>query len=385
MEPLPGDMRDNSEPWALGYRHKNNSGNNVGTDYNYNVGDFDEASRSSSAEGKSVSTRTTNRSNTLTITTSITTDLDADDRKTDSSDNSANKTAVAHILPLPSCFLDGPTDGEATRYDQELMIDDEERDKAENASSGAASSGAASSGAASSGVTKAGATNTAAAHATHECLTQPHGCGEVRVGFRGEIPRWNPGSELGYAIHDETFPPDLSAKIGPAMETAVKMWQGRGVTFKQVGRNDPATFAVVFEDGNPKAYARAFFPNEQRRKLSVFGRTRRVPDSLPGFLAHELGHIQGLRHEFAHTDEEEMQFPSVLVGSENAQSIMNYFARPEQYQVQQSDLKELRSFYEYDKAEYKGLPIRDIDPVVRPFSEYDELRNPIVSFDAEFR
>ncbi|KAL7791754.1 hypothetical protein V8C43DRAFT_62082 [Trichoderma afarasin] len=368
MEPASSVMRDDSEPWALGYHHKNNSGHDVGKDYN--LEDLDETSRSSSAEGKSVSARTTDRSDTLTVATSITTDLDADDRNIDSSNNSANKTAVAHILPPPSFFLDGPTYAEATSYDQVLMIDDEERDRAENASSG---------------VTTAGATNTAATHATHKCLTQTHGCAEVRVGFRGEIPRWSSGSELGYAIHDDTFPSDLSAKIGPAMEAAVDMWQNHGVSFKQVGRNDPATFAVVYEEGNPKAYARAFFPNEQRRKLSVFQRTRRAPDSLPGLLAHELGHIQGLRHEFAHTDEEEMQFPSVLVGSENTKSIMNYFARPEQYQVQQSDLKELRSFYEYNKAEYKGLPIRDIDPVVRLFSEDDERRNPIVSFDTELR
>lgn len=368
MEQMSGGMRDDSEPWALGYRHQNTSGNNFGTDYNYNLEDLDETSRSSSAEGKSVSARTTDRSDTITVATSITTDIDVDDRNTDTSNNSANKTAVAHILPQPSFLLDGPSDGSATRYDQVLMIDDEERDKAENASSG---------------VTTAGATNTAAARATHECLTQPHGCAEVRVGFRREIPRWSRGSELGYAIYDETFPDDLSAKIGPAMETAINMWQSRDVTFKQVGRNDPATFAVVYENGPPKAYARSFFPNESRRRLSVFQRTRRAPDSLPGLLAHELGHIFGLRHEFAHTDEEEMQFPSVLVGSENSKSIMNYFARPEQYQVQQSDLKELRSFYEYDKAEYKGLPIHDIDPVVSLYSEDDERRNQIVSFDTE--
>ncbi|KAJ4862322.1 hypothetical protein T069G_03276 [Trichoderma breve] len=372
MEQMSGGMRDDSEPWALGYRHQNTSGNNFGTDYNYNLEDLDETSRSSSAEGKSVSARTTDRSDTITVATSITTDLDVDDRNTDTSNNSANKTAVAHILPLPSFLLDGPTDGSATRYDQVLMIDDEERDRAENASSG---------------VTTTGATNTAAAHTTHECLTQTHGCAEVRVGFgfRGEIPRWSRGSELGYAIHDETFPSDLSAKIGPAMEKAVDLWQNHGVSFKQVGRNDPATFAVVYENGPPKAYARSFFPNESRRTLSVFQRTRRAPDSLPGLLAHELGHIQGLRHEFAHTDEEEMQFPSVLVGSENTKSIMNYFARPEEYQVQQSDLKELRSFYEYDKAEYKGLLIRDIDPVVGLFSEEDERMNPIVSFVTALR
>ncbi|PNP55313.1 hypothetical protein THARTR1_04455 [Trichoderma harzianum] len=347
MEQMSGGMRDTSEPWALGYRHENNSSNDVGEDYN--VGGFDQARRSSPAKGKSVSTRTTtDQSDALTVATSITTDIDADDRNTDSCNNNANKTAVAHILPLPLCLLDGPTGSEATvPYDRELMIDDEERDKAENASSGVTN-------------LKAGATNTSAAHAKRTCLTQPHGCAEVRVGFGGEIPRWRKGSVLSYVLCEETFPPHLPME--GAMRGATNEWQNIGATFKQVGRNDPATFAVIYEDGNPTVYASAFFPNEALRKLTVFEHTLQAAEHLVGILSHELGHILGLRHEFAHRRDEGRDHPSVLVGSENPQSVMNYFDDPKDFQVQEQDLKELKRFYEDGRVEYEGLSIRDIDP-----------------------
>lgn len=377
MEQMSSVMRDTSQPWALGYRQKNNSGNDVGKDYN--VKDLDEASRSSLVEGENASTHTTDRSDASTVATSITTDLDAVDRNTDHSSSKANKIAVAHILPLPSCLLDGPTDSEATlRYDRELMIDDEEKDKAVNASSGAASSGAASSGA-----TKAGATNTAAAHAKRTCLTQPHGCAEVRVGFGGEIPRWRKGSVLSYVVCGENFP--LCLRIEEAMRVAVKGWQNIGATFKQVGRNDPATFVVTYQNGNPPVYARAFLPNETLRELTVFEHTLQAAEYLAGILSHELGHILGLRHEFAHRRDEGRDHRSVLVGSENPQSVMNYFDDPKDFQVQERDLEELRRFYEDDRVEYEGLAIRDIDPEVRPFGKDDEPTNPIVGFVTELR
>ncbi|KAK4066161.1 uncharacterized protein Triagg1_8229 [Trichoderma aggressivum f. europaeum] len=377
MEPMSaGILRDTSQPWALGYRHENNSGNHVGKDYSIGTSeDLDEASRSSSAEGKSVSTRTTDRSDASAVATSITTDLDTDDRNTDSSNNSANKADVAHILPMPSCLLDGPTDGEAALcYVRELTIDDEERDEAENASPGATPSSAASS----------CATNTAAAHAKRTCLTQPHGCADVRVGFGGEIPRWPKGSVLTYVICGENFPHHLP--IEEAMRAAVSKWQNIGVTFKQVGRNDPATFAVTYEKGDPAVYARSFFPNEARRKLTVYEYTTlQAAECLAGILSHELGHILGLRHEFAHARENGIGMQSFLVGSENPQSVMNYFDDPNDFRVQEQDLEELKRFYEDDRVEYGGLLIRDIDPAVRPFDKDDEPRNLIASLVTELR
>lgn len=375
MEQMSGIMRDTSQPWALGYRQKNNSGNDVGKENN--VKDLDEANRSSSAEGKSVSTHTTDPSDASTVATSITTDLDAFDRNADRSNSKANEAAIAHRLPLPSCLLDGPTDSEATlRYDRELMIDDEERDKAENASSGAISSVAASSGA-----TRAGATNTAAAHTKRTCLTQPHGCAEVRVGFGGEIPRWRKGSVLSYVVCGENVP--LGLPIEEAMRVAVNKWQNIGVTFKQVGRNDPATFVVTYQSGNPPVYARAFLPNETLRELTVYEHTLQAAEYLAGILSHELGHILGLRHEFAHRRDEGRDHRSVLVGRENPQSVMNYFDDPKDFQVQERDLEELRRFYEDDRVEYEGLAIRDIDPEVRPFGKDDKPMNLIVDFATE--
>ncbi|PNP55314.1 hypothetical protein THARTR1_04456 [Trichoderma harzianum] len=145
------------------------------------------------------------------------------------------------------------------------------------------------------------------------------------------------------------------------------MWGGIGVSFKQVARNDPATFAVIYENRSRNAYACSFFPNESSRELIIYPPGLREPNYLANILAHEVGHILGLRHEFAHDKEKE--YPSALFGSENADSIMNYFDHPKQFQVREQDLEELERFYAYDKVQYGKLFIVDVNPEVLFFSK----------------
>ncbi|KAL7906240.1 hypothetical protein GGI35DRAFT_120779 [Trichoderma velutinum] len=206
-----------------------------------------------------------------------------------------------------------------------------------------------------------------AATAKYKCVTQSHGCAEVRIGWDGEIPRWRRGSELRYVVCVESFPISISSLVEDSMRAAIGMWNGIGVSFKQVARNDPATFAVVYENRNRKAYACSFFPNDLSRELIVYPSSLQQPDYLANILAHEIGHILGLRHEFAH--EREKEYPSALFGSENAESIMNYYKHPEQLQVKKQDLEELERLYSYDKPEIGKIPILDVDPEVRIFSK----------------
>lgn len=211
--------------------------------------------------------------------------------------------------------------------------------------------------------------------AKHRCATQTHGCADIRIGWDGEIPRWRRGSELSYVVCIESFPAPLSPMVEDSMKAAIGMWNNIGVSFKQVARDNPATFAVIYENRNRQAYACSFFPNELSRELIVYPSSLREPDCLANILAHEVGHILGLRHEFANTHKTEREYPSVLIGTENTQSVMNYFEHPKQLQVKKEDLEDLQIFYDHDQTEYEGLLIRDIDPEVRPFSNDMERGN----------
>ncbi|KAL6794422.1 hypothetical protein J3E68DRAFT_427895 [Trichoderma sp. SZMC 28012] len=202
----------------------------------------------------------------------------------------------------------------------------------------------------------------AAAAAKYKCATQTHGCTEIRIGWDGEIPRWRRGSEISYVVCIESFPAPLSSMVEDSMKAATGMWNDIGVSFKQVARNDPATFAVIYENRNRNAYACSFFPNELSRELIIYPPSLQTTNYLSNILAHEVGHILGLRHEFAHEREEE--YPSALFGSENADSIMNYFDHPERLQVREQDLEELERFYAYDKVKYGKLSILDVHPEV---------------------
>lgn len=200
------------------------------------------------------------------------------------------------------------------------------------------------------------------AAAKYKCATQSHGCAEIRIGWDGEIPRWCRGSELSYVVCVDSFPAALSSLVEDSMKAAIGMWKGVGVSFKQVARDDPATFAVIYENRNRNAYACSFFPNELSRELIIYPPSLQKTNYLSNILAHEVGHILGLRHEFAH--KREKGCPSALFGSENADSIMNYFDHPEQLQVKEQDLEELERFYAYDKVKYGKLSVLDVNPEV---------------------
>ncbi|KAI1177882.1 hypothetical protein F4777DRAFT_540720 [Nemania sp. FL0916] len=199
----------------------------------------------------------------------------------------------------------------------------------------------------------------------HHCATQRRASGIARaqVGLGGYIPRWVRGATIPYIVIERSFRGRGHARFAAAMAArAIAMWQGIGVTFEQVSRNSLATFDIRYRDlpfnEKPDVYAEAFFPQEGRGTLYVYQLAMLEPNRgcLDGILAHEIGHILGLRHEFAGEP------GSVLWGKRNVNSVMNYFSDVRQYSVQNQDLMELRSFYEFTGKQYKGLEIRDFMP-----------------------
>ena len=198
----------------------------------------------------------------------------------------------------------------------------------------------------------------------------------IRVGLHGRIiPRWTPGSPITYAegivSHEGLeIPPKDKLYAIASFEKAVTAWNLKdiGVTFKRVKRYEPHILDLAYGKFFDKGLlALAFFPNAEpiSRVLyvyeSAFGSEFRK--YLPGILSHELGHVLGLRHEFA--GRKERHNPSVLIGPENGDSIMNYFFDngPEKWQIHDLDVKGVKELYQLDsKNAYRGYRILDVSP-----------------------
>ncbi|PTB37865.1 hypothetical protein M441DRAFT_175227, partial [Trichoderma asperellum CBS 433.97] len=202
---------------------------------------------------------------------------------------------------------------------------------------------------------------------TSVCVTEEGAEKEVRVGWKGHATRWKKNSVLRYNICTHTFPSLRWAKlVAHAAAEAISMWQNIGARFEEVGRDEKATFAIkyCFEPDNCRrdVYASAFFPKTSPGELFVYEVA--LEPSHVGFLtnilAHEFGHILGLRHEFAVET-------SFLWGEANDRSIMNYFSDLNQLQVGEQDRENLATYYECEAGQCERLSITDIEPRVFRF------------------
>jgi hypothetical protein len=188
----------------------------------------------------------------------------------------------------------------------------------------------------------------------------------------GFIPLWDENTTLHWRFQEQSLTHFVDAA---AAKTAVRELFGEAILIwgdappvKFTERRELWDFEIVIRESddcdiNGCVLASAFFPDGGRHELSIYPRTfQETPKEQIDTLAHELGHIFGLRHFFARISES--AWPSEVFGKHTPFSIMNYGAQSEMTPNDRADLQRLYQVaWSGQLTHINGTPIR----LVRPF------------------
>ncbi|KAK6507233.1 hypothetical protein TWF481_005683 [Arthrobotrys musiformis] len=202
------------------------------------------------------------------------------------------------------------------------------------------------------------------------CGTERSGLDEINLGVYDEIPLYKQGSDLVYYVDSKTFmnPACDGEYIAACFALALASWGILPISFTRTDNPGDAHFHIA---GRAKAagnvYARSFFPNTTTPPvLKIYELGIKNFHAMVNILAHEIGHILGLRHEFARRKPKELTEPAVLFGAENPSSVMNYHHDLLDCKVTEQDRQELRRFYTsaytHGWDQYQGLRIKFVSP-----------------------
>lgn len=198
---------------------------------------------------------------------------------------------------------------------------------------------------------------------SYTCVTElsdPSSVASIVVGLFTHVPRWKLDSVINFATYAGGYPtPADAVYAAKKLIEAAEEWNSYkvGATFKWVADLNDAAFVLAYGGVKGTVLASAFFPNDQPLNSMLvyrhgFDKTERNGFTNYGIMKnvflHELGHVLGLRHEFAI----EAEGGAVRFGSKNPDSVMSYKFPPK---VQPSDIEDTKSFFNL-------LPIKDFSP-----------------------
>lgn len=190
----------------------------------------------------------------------------------------------------------------------------------------------------------------------------------IMVGMELEIPRWKPGSVVKWTAWRMGYDSQEDADFAAAqLNLAAEEWNEAnvGVTFEYVPLARDANFVVCHGGDQSTVLASAYFPNNKDLNFVFVYTFAFHPDwkgSLWKVLTHELGHVLGLRHEFAMDVGSKMfEGNAVRIGERNSLSVMNY--RREPPEIQPSDIDNTKQFYQLPEHHMlSGTPVTDYEP-----------------------
>lgn len=201
----------------------------------------------------------------------------------------------------------------------------------------------------------------------------------IMVGLNRECPRWVPGSVLKWVVLKEGFKtPEDADYAAQHLNMACQKWNelGVGVTFEYVKNPADATFGLWHGGSQGNVLASAFFPNANDMSIMlVYNAAFAMPKwkaNMWKVFMHELGHVLGLRHEFAldidpQTGLAREEIKAVQLGPRNENSVMAYSRNPPE--IQQSDVESTKAFYALT-GDDKGNPpmvglteVQDYEPM----------------------
>ena len=167
----------------------------------------------------------------------------------------------------------------------------------------------------------------------------------------GFIPLWAKDVTLRWRFNESSMnyfqnPEGAKNAIRNMFADAILQWQDAVPV--QFSENSEAWDFEIFMknqddcDSNGCVLASAFFPDAGRHRLNIYPRMlQQNDDGRIETLVHEIGHIFGLRHFFAQVSEN--AWPSVIFGSHNPFTIMNYGS---QSMLTPADISDLIIIYE---------------------------------------